>query len=72
MKKITEDEKTIAKNIDKEYKWMARNSDGRLCIYKEKPKKSGIIWNIRSGALFDKIETLDGFSYMFFGYQMGR
>ena len=65
MKNFTEDEKIIARNIDKRYKWMARDSDGGLCIYKEKPKKSGIIWNIRSGALFDKIETLDGFSYMF-------
>lgn len=65
MKKITEDEKTIAKNIDKEYKWMARNSDGRLCIYKEKPKKSRIIWNVTSGGLFDKLETLAAFSHMF-------
>lgn len=65
MEKFTEDEKTIARNINKKYRWIARDSDGGLCIYKEKPKKSGIIWNIRSGALFDKIETLDGFSHMF-------
>ena len=65
MKEFSEDEKVIARNINKKYRWIARNSDGGLCIYKEKPKKSGIIWNIRSGALFDKIETLDGFSHMF-------
>lgn len=63
MKEFSEDEKVIARNINKEYRWIARDSDGVLCIYKEKPKKSGSIWNIRSGAY--KIETLDGFSYMF-------
>ena len=65
MKEFSEDEKVIARNINKKYRWIARDSDGGLCIYKEKPKKSGSIWNIRSGALFDKIETFDGFSYMF-------
>ena len=27
MKTFTEDEKIIARNIDKEYQWMARDSD---------------------------------------------
>ena len=40
MKIFTKDEKIIAKNIDKEYKWMARDSDGNLCVYEEKPRKS--------------------------------
>lgn len=65
MKEFSEDEKVIARNINKKYRWIARDSDGGLCIYKEKPKKSGSIWNVRSGGLFDKIETFDGFSYMF-------
>ena len=39
MKTFTKDEKIIAKNIDKEYKWMARDSDGNLCVYEEKPRK---------------------------------
>lgn len=44
MKKFTNDEKAIARNIDEEYKWIARDSDGGLCIYKGKPKKEGNGW----------------------------
>ena len=39
MKEFTNDEKIIARNIDKNYKWMARDSDGNLCVYEEKPRK---------------------------------
>lgn len=65
MKEFTNDEKTIARNISKEYKWIARDDNGGLCIYKEKPKKSKRIWNISSGNLFDKLETLTAFNHMF-------
>lgn len=44
MKTFTEVEKTIAKNIDKEYKWMARDRDGNLCIYEKKPEKEVNSW----------------------------
>lgn len=30
MKKYTEDEKIIAKSIDKKYKWLAREKNGSL------------------------------------------
>ena len=36
---LNEDEKAILRNIDKEYKWIARDDDGLLCVYKEKPSK---------------------------------
>ena len=36
---LNEDEKAILRNIDKEYKWIARDDDGLLCVYKEKPTK---------------------------------
>lgn len=65
MKEFTNDEKIIARNISKEYKWIARDDNGDLCIYKEKPKKSKCIWNISSGNLFDKLETLTAFNHMF-------
>ena len=39
MKTFTEVEKTIARNIDKEYKWMARDRDGNLYVYEGKPRK---------------------------------
>ena len=44
MKTFTEVEKTIARNIDWEYKWMARDWDGNLCIYEEKPEKRNGTW----------------------------
>ena len=44
MKTFTEVEKTIARNINKEYKWMARDRDGNLCIYEEKPRKEEDSW----------------------------
>jgi len=44
MKTFTEAEKTIARNIDWEYKWMARDWDGNLCIYEEKPEKRNGTW----------------------------
>ena len=65
MKEFSEDEKTIAMNIDKKYKWIARDDNGCLCIYKEKPKKSGNIWNTTYGKLFDECETLAAFMHMF-------
>lgn len=40
MKTFTRVEKTIARNIDWEYRWMARDSNGALCVYKKKPKKA--------------------------------
>lgn len=65
MKEFTSDEKTIARNISKEYKWIARDDNGGLCIYEEKPRKSKCIWNISSDNLFDKLETLTAFNHMF-------
>ena len=45
MKEFTNDEKIIANNIDREYQWMARDSDGGLCVYEEKPIKKGSYWH---------------------------
>lgn len=44
MKTFTEVEKTIARNIDWEYRWMARDQDGNLCIYEGKPEKRMDSW----------------------------
>ena len=44
MKTFSVAEKTIARNIDWEYKWMARDQDGNLCIYDEKPRKRKSCW----------------------------
>lgn len=39
MSKFTNDEKIIAKNISKKYKWMARAKNGILYIYDQKPSR---------------------------------
>lgn len=44
MKNFTNDEKVIARNIDEEYKWIARDRDGNLCVYGGKPKKRNDSW----------------------------
>lgn len=37
---FTEDEKVILRNVPKEFKWIARDKDGRLFVYDKKPKKA--------------------------------
>lgn len=38
--KLTEDEKVILRNIDKTFRWVARDEDGALFVYNGKPLKS--------------------------------
>lgn len=47
MKKFTEDEKVIARNTDKDYKWIARNKSGYLAVFAQKPYKdpTADYWN---------------------------
>ena len=44
-KEFNDDELCILRNIDKEYKWIARDKSGSLCIFDEKPNKSEEMWN---------------------------
>lgn len=45
MIKLTEDEKVILKNIDKRYKWIARDECGTLSVFVDKPSKFLGMWN---------------------------
>ena len=38
--KLTEDEKVILRNLPKEYKWIARDGFGFICIFENKPDKA--------------------------------
>lgn len=68
-KEFTDDELCVLKNIDKKYKWIARDKSGNLCIFDEKPNKNEEIWNnvIRSdfielncyNSLFNSIQWED-------------
>lgn len=59
MKKFTNDEKAIARNIDEEYKWIARDRDGNLCVYEEKPIKMGSYW------YSDNYDRISYFNHLF-------
>ncbi len=41
---FTENEKVILRNLSKEYKWITRDKDGEVIIYKNKPSKSSNAW----------------------------
>lgn len=68
-KEFTDDELCVLRNIDKKYKWIARDKSGNLCIFDEKPNKNEEIWDnvIRSdfielncyNSLFNSIQWED-------------
>lgn len=41
---LSEAERVILENVDKEYKWMAKDATGEIYLYKEKPVKSHGVW----------------------------
>ena len=46
-KQFSQDELCILRNIDKEYKWIARDEeDGGICIFIEKPLRKKHIWDL--------------------------
>ena len=49
--KLTEDEKVILRNVPQYYNWIARDGNGVVCLYPDKPHKSKTIWD-SYGALF--------------------
>ena len=58
MKTFSDDEKLIARNIDTEYKWMARDNDGNLYVYEGKPKKEESSWYSDGCSLFFQFSHL--------------
>lgn len=43
--KLTEDEKAILRNLPKEYKWIAKDNNGPICVFIDKPEKIGYVWS---------------------------
>jgi hypothetical protein len=54
-KEFTDDELCILRNIDKEYKWIARDDDGKLCMYTEKPLKRETVWTATKNAYITEL-----------------
>ena len=57
---ITEDEKTILRNLLGKYEWIARDESDVLYIYHNKPKKKEFTWVVESGS-----RCLDLFDHLF-------
>lgn len=58
-KQFTNDELCILRNIDKKYKWIARDESGSLCIFDEKPKKSEEMWDNVTHSDFIELNCYD-------------
>ena len=63
-KQFSQDTLNFFKCIDKKYKWIAKDKDGEVCIYINKPKKEDVSWDnfslykpldIIKDSLFDEI-----------------
>ena len=66
-KEFNDDELCILRNIDKEYKWIARDRDGDLWIYTNKPKKEyDRYWKDCSSSKSLSFEPLDIFKNSLF------
>lgn len=61
MKRFTDDEKIVARNLNKKYNWITRDSDGNLFVYKKKPVKIGQCWNTPdwNGSFFNDLAALN-------------
>jgi len=59
--RLTNDEIAILRNIDKEYKWIARDKNGILYIYKDEPHQTSYGWAFLKpfDHLFDEIASSD-------------
>lgn len=42
--KLSEAERVILENIDKQCKWIARDKNNTLCVYETEPKKDSYFW----------------------------
>ena len=60
-KEFTDDELCILRNIDKEYKWIARDGCNDLCICGDEPKKDIYRWSNNDDVCF----YLDCYTHLF-------
>lgn len=58
---LTADEKVILRNINKDFKYIARDSDTDLYIYNNKPIKMTTCWNTEGGVFC----SLECFAHLF-------
>ena len=69
--KLTEDEKAILRNLPEGFEWIARDEDGELWFYKNKPDKMSSQYYCKEGSIelylfqniFQSIKWEDGEPY---------
>lgn len=62
-KQFTDDELYILRNIDKKYKWIAKDKDGLICTFVSKPIKTEKLWsdgwsNSNNGESYASLEAI--------------
>ena len=66
-KQFTDDELCILRNIDKKYKWIARDKSGDIFGFEEKPKKDKYVWLCEEyDYCLDNTCCIDGFNQSLF------
>ena len=61
---LTEDEKAILRNLPEKFKWIARDENGKLCIYRNKPGRLQRVWSGEEDGE-DDFEYLNLFNHLF-------
>ena len=64
---LTEDEKVILKNLSKECKYIARDENGDLKVFKRYPERLFDIWldTLRKNCLIDTHKYLNVYNHLF-------
>ena len=57
--KISDAERVILENVDKDYKWICRDKAGNLKVFREKPKKDIQLWICYTNCVYTDIEVFD-------------
>ena len=63
--RLTNDEIAILRNIDKKYKWIARDIVGKLCIYKDEPHQTSYGWRAHQPSTMEIWASLKPFDHLF-------
>ena len=63
--RLTNDEVTILRNIDKKYKWIARDIFGKLCIYEDEPHQTSYGWRAHQPSTMEIWASLKPFDHLF-------
>ena len=63
--RLTNDEIAILRNIDKEYKWIARDIFDKLYIYKDEPHQTSYGWRAHQPSTMEIWASLKPFDHLF-------